>query len=229
MQTKDKANTVNALILLYFATTFVELVSSFFGFQQMVLLCRVAAPFLLIAIYRRNASQSNPMIYTLFGLLLMTNVLFFYKESSYFSLALVISVVQRLVMLLIVFQIMPKLRYAAVFLASVPFLVIFYYLNSITSEFTLFEFNTLFFQSILVSLLGGVSVSGYLRNDNRQNSWLLISILLFVGLQFVLFIERYFFTVISLRVFGLIGVVLNAVGFFTFCKFVNAAEKERKE
>jgi uncharacterized BrkB/YihY/UPF0761 family membrane protein len=45
----------------------------------------------------------------------------------------------------------------------------------------------------------------------------------------VLFIERYFFTVISLRVFGLIGVVLNAVGFFTFYKFVNAAEKRKKE
>lgn len=229
MQTKDKVNQVNVFILLYFATTFIEMASGFFGFRPLVLLCRIAAPFLLIAIYRLNAIRVNPMVYTLFGLLLMTNVLFFYKESPYFSLALVISVVSRLVMLLIVFQTMTQLRYAAAFLASVPFLVIFYYLNSITSEFTLFEFNTLFFQSILISLLGGLSVSGYLRNDNRQNSWLLISILLFVGLQFVLFIERYFFTVISLRVFGLIGVVLNAVGFFTFYKFVNAAEKERKE
>lgn len=229
MQTKNKVNQINVFILLYFATTFIELASGFFGFGPLVLLCRIAAPFLLIAIYRINAIRVNPMVYTLFGLLLMTNVLFFYKESPYFSLALVISVVQRLVMLLIVFQTMTQLRYAAAFLASVPFLVIFYYLNSITSEFTLFEFNTLFFQSILISLLGGLSVSGYLRNDNRQNSWLLISILLFVGWQFVLFIERYFFTVISLRVFGLIGVVLNAVGFFTFYKFVNAAEKEKKE
>lgn len=227
MQTKDIVNQINVFILLYFATTFIELASGFFGFRPLVLLCRIAAPFLLIAIYRLNAVRVNPMVYTLFGLLLMTNVLFFYKESPYFSLALVISVVQRLVMLLIVFQTMTQVRYAAAFLASVPFLVIFYYLNSITSEFTLFD--TLFFQSILISLLGGLSVSGYLRNDNRQNSWLLISILLFVGLQFVLFIERYFFTVISLRVFGLIGVVLNAVGFFTFYKFVNAAEKEKKE
>jgi hypothetical protein len=58
MQTKDKANTVNALILLYFATTFVELVSSFFGFQQMVLLCRVAAPFCLSPFI--GAMQVNP-------------------------------------------------------------------------------------------------------------------------------------------------------------------------
>lgn len=229
MQIKNKVNQVNVFILLYFATTFIELASGFFGFRPLVLLCRIAAPFLLIAIYRLNAIRVNPMVYTLFGLLLMTNVLFFYKESPYFSIALVISVVQRLVMLLIVFQTMMQLRYVTAFLASIPFLAIFYYLNSITSEFTLFEFNTLFFQSILISLLGGLSVSGYLRNDNRQNSWLLISILLFVGLQFVLFIERYFFTVISLRVFGLIGAVLNAVGFFTFYKFVNAAEKEKKE
>lgn len=229
MQTKDKVNQVNVFIVLYFATTFIELASGFFGFRPVVLFCRIAAPFLLIAIYRLNAIRVNPMVYTLFGLLLMTNVLFFYKESPYFSIALVISVVQRLVMLLIVFQTMMQLRYVTAFLASIPFLAIFYYLNSITSEFTLFEFNTLFFQSILISLLGGMSVACYLRNDNRQNSWLLISVLLFVGLQFVVFIERYFFTVISLRVFGLIGVVLNAVGFFTFYKFVNAAEKERKE
>jgi hypothetical protein len=229
MLTKDKVNSVNILILSYFVITFTELVAEYFSLRPMVLVTRIATPFLLMIIYKANSGKPNPMVFTLFGLLLMTNILFYYKDSPYFFLAVMISIVQRLVMLLIIFQSVVEKRNASFLVASLPFLIIFYYLNSITSEFTLIEFNTLFFQSILVSLLGGISLSGYLRNDNRQNSWLLISTLLFIGLQFVVFIERYFFTVISLRVFGLIGVVLNAFGFFTFYKFVNAAEKERKE
>lgn len=229
MLTKDKSGSVQLFVLLYFAVTFLELAAEFVAFRPIVLLTRITTPFLLALIYRQNSRRPNPMVYALFGLLLMTNILFFYKNSPYFFLAVLISVVQRLVMLLILFQLATPKKYSNILLATLPFLAIFYYLNSISSEFTLIEFNTLFFQSILVSLLGGISLSGYLRNDNRQNSWLLISTLLFIGLQFVVFIERYFFSVISLRVFGLIGIGLNAFGFFTFYKFVNAAEKEKQD
>jgi len=227
MLTKDKINLVNILILGYFLTAFIELVAEYLGLRPLVLIARLATPFLLMWLYKLHTAKSNPMAYALFALLLMTNVLFFYKDSPYFFIGVMVSVMQRLVMLLIIFQSNPKRKYVSVILSTLPFLIIFYYLNSITGEFALIEFNTLFFQSILVSLLGGISLSGYLQNDNRQNSWLLISALLFTGLQFVVFIERYFFTVISLRVFGLIGVVLNTFGFFTFYKFIVAAEKEK--
>ena len=230
MLTRDRVkriSEINILALIYFAVAFIELAAEFFMSRSVVFVSRVVTPILLLLIYKKSSERPNPLVYTLFLLLLMTNVLFFYKDSPYFFIAVMISVMQRLVMFLIIFRLISEKRLLYIILASLPFFIIFYYLNSITSEFPMIEINALFFQSILISLLGGISLSGYLKNDNRQNSWLLISILLFIGLQFVVFIERYFFTVISLRVFGLIGIVLNAFGFFTFYKFVAAAEKDK--
>lgn len=228
MLTKEHFHLSNILILLYFTLGFVDIIAEYFSFMPLVLPLRIATPLILIVLYKINAAKSNPLVYTLFILLIVTNSLTLYKESPYFFLAVLICVIQRSVMLVIVLQMMTERKYAYILLAAIPFLLIFYYLNSITAEFALIEFNTLFFQSILVSLLGGISLSGYLKNDNRQNSWLLISTLLFIGLQFVVFIERYFFSVISLRVFGLIGTMLIIFGYFTFYKFVVAAEKHER-
>jgi len=228
MLTREKINLVNILVLCYFLAAFVEVFADYLMYEPLALISRIATPLLLLILYNLSIEKSNPLVYTLFILLLLTNVLFFYKNSPYYFLAILISVLQRMVMLFIVLQMVTDKKYTYSLIAALPFLLIFYYLNSITSEFALIEFNALFFQSILVSLLGGISLSGYLKNDNRQNSWLLISTLLFIGLQFVIFIEKYFFTVISLRVFGLIGALLSSFGFFTFYKFATAADRKER-
>lgn len=48
----------------------------------------------------------------------------------------------------------------------------------------------IFLQNLLISIYAGIALSSYVMNDNKQNSILLISALLFVMLQFTVFIEK---------------------------------------
>jgi hypothetical protein len=83
--------------------------------------------------------------------------------------------------------------------------------------------------NILTSVLGGLAVSNYIVDDNRQNSWLLISVLLFIGLRFMLFIQSFYLTDLTLPVIKPIIITLNIFAYFTLYKFVIEAEKNEME
>ena len=228
MPAKNTATAVNILIISYFTIALTEVVSELVVYQPLIYFSRIATPILLIVLYKLNSERQNPFFYLLVTLMLATNVIFIDKESPYLPIGTVISILEKLIMLVFITQLMTEKKYLHVTLAAIPFLLIFFYLNSITNGFAEIGSCTVFAQSVMVSIIGGFSLAGYLKNDNRQNSWLLISTLLFVGLQFVTFIERYYSSIISVTVFTPIALVLNAFGFFTFYKFVVAAERKDK-
>jgi hypothetical protein len=228
MLTKSNPNLVNILIIAYISIALMEAVAELVIFKPLMLFARVVIPILLIVLYKASSKKEDFWFFTLLIMYLFTNVMLFYKDSPYILVAKSISILQRILMLLLILRLTPGKKYGYIFLASVPFLLIFFYLNSITNGIAEVGFNTVVIQSIITSVIGGISLASYLKSDNRQNSWLLISTLLFIGLQFVAFIERYYSSIVSLSVFSPIGVVLSTFGFFTFYKFVTAAEKRER-
>jgi hypothetical protein len=87
------------------------------------------------------------------------------------------------------------------------------------------SFAVMVLQNILISVLGGLAVSNYMMHDNRRNSWLLICGLLFVALQFIVFIEKYYLIGLSPSMLRPVAMALNAFAFYTFYEFVMAVEK----
>jgi hypothetical protein len=228
MLTKKSNDLINILIIVYFTIALFEAVAELVLFTPLMLFSRIAIPVVLIMLYKVSSEKPSFWFYLVLTLFLFTNVLFFFKYSPFLLSGKMICILQRILMLLLIFKLTSEKRYGYILLASVPFLLIFFYLNSITNGIAEVGFNSVIIQSIIISFIGGISLAAYLKIDNRQNSWLLISTLLFIGLQFVAFIERYYSSIISLSVFSPIGVVLNTFGFFTFYKFVIAAEKHDK-
>lgn len=225
MLAKNTFNVVSILIVSYFIIVLMELIAQFATYRPVIFLAKISAPILLVYLYHKSSVKQNPFFYVLISMLLFANILFFFRNPNYFFLASAISIIQKMIMLLLVISMTTERRFARILLSAMPFLLMFYFLNSITNENDGIEFNTIFFESVLVSFLGGISLAAYLKNDNRQHSWLLISTLLFTGLQFVVFIEKYYSFVVSLSVFSLIAVMLSGFGFFTFYKFLKSAEK----
>jgi UDP-N-acetylmuramyl pentapeptide phosphotransferase/UDP-N-acetylglucosamine-1-phosphate transferase len=80
-------------------------------------------------------------------------------------------------------------------------------------------------QNLLISLFAGTALSSYFMNDNKQNSVLLISALLFVMLQFVVFVEKYFLVNEFEELFRPLAMTFNALAFFSFYKYIVIAEK----
>ncbi len=225
MLTKRNTNLVNILIIIYFTIAFVQAIAELVTYKPVMFFSRITMPVLLIILYKASSRKPNYWFAIILALFLFTNVLFFYDDLKFIITAKMILILQRLLMLFVTLKLSAEKKYLHILLAAIPFVMIFLYLNSISNGIAGMDFNTILIQSILVSCIGGTSLAAYLKNDNRQNSWLLISTLLLIGLQFVAFIERYYSSIISLSVFSPIGVALNTFGFFAFYKFVIAAEK----
>ena len=223
----EKPNTTQYLNFAYFGLAFLQIIAEFTVYSNVAIFIRIALPLLLIALYYINSKEKNNMFYIIAALLLISNVLFFYVGTVLFFYGILTFILLRIVALALVFKLTKQKNYLHIVVASFPFLLIFFYLISATNEIADYEFNLLILQSILISLLGGISISNYFKNDNRQNSWLLISTLLFIGLRFIVFIERYFVSNLSQTdIYRPIAIVLNVFAFYTFYKYVIAAESE---
>lgn len=220
--TKSKATYL--INIAYFGLLFVQMIVDFFELNAASFIFRIAMPFLLVALYQIHSTKRNFLFYVAMILLLISNSFFFYADKTLFFYGILAFMLLRAVMIIHVFKLTTEKNYLHIFVGSFPFLVIFFYLISATSEISNTEFNVLIIQSILISTLGGISVVNYFKNENRQHSWLLISTLLFIGLRFIVFIERYFAFSLSLAIYRPIEIILSVFAFYTFYKYVIAAE-----
>jgi len=223
----EKLKSTQYLNFAYFGLAFLQIIIEFTTFSNLTLFIRVLLPLLLLALYHIDSKEKNSLFYVIIALLLISNILFYYVGTVLFFYGILTFILLRIVAIALVFKLTKHKNYLHIVVASFPFLLIFFYLISATNEIAEYEFNILILQSILISLLGGISISNYFKNDNRQNSWLLISTLLFIGLRFIVFIERYFVSNLSQTdIYRPIAIILNVFAFYTLYKFVIAAESE---
>jgi hypothetical protein len=210
--------------IAYFAFVSFEIIAELFDFNKTTIFIRIVLPILLGTLYFLNTQKNNSLFYILLGFVMLSNILFFYRDSALFFYGILTFILTRIIALLIIFNLSKDKNYLHIIGVSFPFLLIFFYLISVTNEISNVELNVLILQSILISVLAGISITNYFKNENRQNSWLLISTLLFIGLRFIVFIERFIVSDLTLSVNRPIEVILTAFAFFTFYKYIIAAE-----
>jgi hypothetical protein len=220
---------LKAISIVYFLSALIEIGAGLYNNTSLTLVTRIATPVLLSVLYCIKSERRDTMFFTIMGLLLVSNVCFYFKTYALYFIGISTFILLRVTTLALVFKLTRKKNYLYILIATFPFLLIFFYLVSVTNDIPNYEFNILVIQSILISMLGGIAVVSYLQNDNRHNSWLLISTLLFIGLRFIVFIERYFLADINIVIYRPIEVVLNVFAFFTFYKFVTTAEIDDNE
>ena len=76
---------------------------------------------------------------------------------------------------------------------------------------------------MIISIFSGLGLSHYVMNDNKQNSWLIISTLLFTFLVILFMVENFY---ISNEVFKPLSAVVFALAHYTFYLFVIETENQ---
>jgi hypothetical protein len=229
IKSTSKSKAAYLINIIYFGLLFLQMIVDFFELNAASFIFRIAMPVLLVALYHIHSAKKNLLFYVAMILLLISNLFFFYADKILFFYGILTFILLRAVMIIHIFRLTSDKNYLHIFVGSFPFLVIFFYLISATSEISNTEFNILIIQSILISILGGISVVNYFKNENRQHSWLLISTLLFIGLRFIVFIERYFAYSLSLTIYRPIEILLSVFAFYTFYKYVVTAESNENK
>jgi hypothetical protein len=222
---QSRTNIVNTLTVCYFLIAFFEVIAEYVIAKPLIFALKPLITLTLIVIYCLKSKKVNKLFITVLGLSLLTNILFIPNTPQFLFYALIVFSIHRILAIYLIFSLQKIKDFVPLVIATAPFLLIFFYLFMETPDIPNESYYLLVIQNILISLFAGVSLSSYVMNDNKQNSILLISALLFVMLQFAVFIEKYFLTNEFQELFRPLAMTLNALAFFTFYKYVINAEK----
>ncbi len=228
MESVSNKKIINSLIIVYFAIATLDIISEYLLYQPLIVFSRIASILILIALYAIKSTNRNVIFYFILFFLLISNIFFSINNPNIFFVGIITFIVQRILAIFLILKLHPEKNYLQILIGTFPFLLVFFYLISVTNEISDMNLNILILQSLLISILGGISLTSYLKYNTREHSWLLISTLLMIGLRFIVFIEKYYLGEDLFNIFRPISVLLNAFAFFTFYKFVIAAEKANK-
>lgn len=224
MITLIKNNIVKFLIAVYFVNALIEIVAEFYSTSTIIFLAKPLIPFLLIALYWFSSVKRNPVFILILFLSLITNLLFIPKSPECLFYGVIAFTVHRILLIYLIFRLAGIKNWKLFAIVTIPLLFIFFYLFFASSDVPQNTYGLLVVHNLMGAVLGGIGISNYMINDNKQHSLLMISVLLFLGLQLVIYVERYYLYNISLEYIRPLAMLLNVLAFFTFYKYVLATE-----
>jgi hypothetical protein len=221
---KSGSRLVNILTIAYFVVAICEIMSELFFYTPAIVVFKPLMPLLLVLLYWKASEIHNPLYIIAMVLSSVTNALFIPDDQQALFFALIVFTIHRILVIILVFKLINVRDIVPIAIGTVPFLLLFFHMLA-SSDVPEESFAVMVLQNVLISVLGGLAVSNYMMHDNRRNSWLLICGLLFVTLQFIVFIEKYYLIGFSPAILRPVAMALNAFAFYTFYEFVMAVEK----
>lgn len=209
--------------ILLLCVAVVEITVEYFRILPLIYVFKPLISIVLMVLYFKSSVKNNLLFYLTITTSLITNVLFIPNELYYTFIGLVVFIFHRLINIYYIIKVMIIKDFIPVVLASVPFFFIFFYIFFDTDLLNEKLYYIMIIHNSLISLLGGLALSTYIMNDSTVSSWLLISVLSFVTLHFIIFIEKFY---IDLRIFRPIAMSLNAFAYYAFYRFILFVESK---
>jgi hypothetical protein len=213
---------VKVLTAFLFLVALIEVIAEYFRFLPLVYIFKPLISIVLMTLYWYSSPIKDFLFFLTIATSLITNVLFIPNDLNLIFIGLIVFGFHRLINIFYIIIVMKTKDFIPVILASVPFLIIFFYIFFDTDLLTKEVYYIMIIHNSLISLLGGIALSHYIMNDSSRSSWLLICVLSFVTLHFIIFIEKFY---IQLQIFRPIAMSLNAFAYYAFYKFILIIEK----
>ncbi len=217
-------NSVKILTIVYFVNAFIEICAEYFSIKTLILITKPLIPFLLITLYWFSSIKKNYLFFLIMFFSIITNILFIPKSPTALFYGVIAFTFHRILLIYYIF-ITSKIKNISAFVfVTIPLLFIFFYLFFASSDVPQNSYTLLIAHNIMGAILGGLGIANYIVNDSKQNSLLLITVLLFIGLQLVIYVERYYLYNFSLEHIRPLAMILNVLAFYAFYKYVIMAE-----
>jgi hypothetical protein len=213
----------NQLTILLFVVALTEIIAEYFRFLPLIYIFKPSISIILMALYWVTSTKREVLFFLTIGTSLLTNILFIPNNIELIFWGLIVFVFHRIIHLYYITKVTKIKDIVPILLASVPFLLIFFYIFLDTDLLSIEVYYIMILHNILISLLGGFALANYVLNDNKKSMWLTISVLFFVSLHFIIFIEKFY---ISLQIFRPIAMTLNTFAYYSFYKFIVSNEKK---
>jgi hypothetical protein len=124
----------------------------------------------------------------------ITNLLFIPENETVILYGVIVFTLHRLLLLYLIKKSLGTLNWYKVASIAALLFTIFYYLFLETSDVPANSFMLLIFNAVLVSILGSLCITNYIKKDTIISAYLLIAGLLFLCLQLVIECRKIFST-----------------------------------
>jgi len=210
-------------VQIYFAITAVLVICELFKSQEMLLIFKPTLIPTLIILYFLTSVKRNVVYIVALGFALISNIFLLWESIDFKVYAIVAFMIYRILSIVVVVRLVDKILWLPFIIATLPFLFIFSCLINLTLTSDMPSFYPTIVNGLLIAALAGIALSNYVLNDNKANSWLAISTLLFIVLVFLFMIQNYYLANIA---FKPMSAFIFAFAHYTFYKFVLEAESK---
>lgn len=224
MNSKNKNINIKAIIYLYFVISVIEVFSEAFSIKPLILITKPLIPLLLMILFYFTTIAKFSLFYIIMFFSLITNLLFIPNSEKSLFYGVIAYTIHRIFLLILIFKIIKIKDFIPFIFATIPLGFIFFYLFT-AADVPENSYYLVVFHNVLATVLGGTAISSYVMNDSKENSFLMISVLLFLGLQLVIYIEKYYLVVEHTTLLRPLAMTLNVLAFYMFYKFVMLSEK----
>jgi len=207
--------------IVFFVSALIEVVAEYFRITTLIWVFKPMLSLLLMFMYTIDSKVRSLFFYLVIFTSMITNVLFIFKDIKYLLYGIVLFVFHRVVIIIYLIKLSRIRDFIPVMIASIPFMFLFFYIFLDTDLLRQDIYYLNIIHNILISILGGIALSEYVMNESVKSTWLLISVILFVSLHFIIFIEKFY---IELMIFRPIAMSLNILGYYAFYRYVMVVE-----
>ena len=215
----------NTIVGVIFSFAIIEVLAELFSFQAILFAFRPMTALLLMYLYWITSQERNILFFVTGFFLLLTSIFILSDSISFLMLGLVGIIIHRTLLIFYIIKLNKIKDFVPILIAIIPFIFIFSYLLSISDEIPEASYYPLVVQNILVSILAGVILSDFFKNESNNTPWLSIFGLLSTGLYFIVFIEKCFLSTLPPTYFRPLGMILFVTSYYAFYKFVIDTER----
>ncbi len=222
---KNENNVGKCLTILFFILVIVEAITELFPDKLLVFILKPLLSISIMTIYWNGSKVRNYLFFLILVSSLITNLLFIPNTENLLYMGLIVFMLHRIFLIYYVVKLIRLKDYIPIVIAIMPFLFVFFYLLLISTEIHTRSYFVLIIQNILISIIGGLTLSEYIMNYNKTNCWFFIFGLLSVMQYFIVFIEKYYLSNLAPIALRPLAMLLNAGVYYTFYRFVIDVEK----
>ena len=166
---------IQLLTVIYFLVASLEVIAEMFAYKPVIVFAKPLISLVLILIYLQSSVSKNALFVVAMTLSLITNLFLIPNTEDMLFYGIIAFLLHRLLVIYIVMALVKIRDFVPVLIATIPFLLIFFYLFFITEQIPENSFLIIVVSNLLISILGGIAVSNYVMKDTKSSSLLLLA------------------------------------------------------
>ena len=219
----NKYNLFKVITIFYFVNAIVEVVAEAYKIKEVIYVAKPLIPILLMLLYWLKSTPRNTMFFLIMLFSTLTNLLFVPDDKMILFYGVISFTIHRFLLLYFIYKIVEIKKTIPFVLSILPLLLVFFYLFA-ASDVPDNSYYLIILHNVIAAVLGALAITAYIVDDNKQNSYLLISVLLFLGLQLIIYVEKYYLSDQNLQFLRPLAMTINVLAFFAFYKFALVSE-----